>query len=299
MRYLDTVQPREAAAKITLGHASSYASMGESSAHSAPIGRKVNVGFGRVSGMKMSFGSVLRRTLFGGVIALVNPAASHAYPVDCAILLCLAGGWPASAECSHARAVFIRRITPWPIEAPLQIWRCPMGVALKENPAGLLLARIQNVALVGRPVVPQVTNSVFQVGEGDVGKAIAAQIIDASAIGTADIDISDPAFDFVRSLRVYHMEFRQRRTRDDCNRTDSSRLGTYGQQGGFAWRRHNLRSGYSSGSQPIRSLSWNAPPQSAVHRVRRGGDCPNIRFRAVGVYWEDFEGVPGYEEVRY
>lgn len=247
----------------------------------------------------MSFGPTLRRILLGGIITFVNPAASSAYPVDCAILLCLAGGWPASAECSHARAVFIRRITPWPVEPPLQIWRCPMGIALNKNPAGSFLTQVQNAALVNRPVAPQITNTVFRSGEPSVGKAIAAQIIAPRAPGTADIYISDPAFDFVRSLRVYHMEFRQSRTRDDCNRTDSSRLGTYGQQGGFAWRRHNLRSGYSAGSPQIQSLSWNAPPQSAVHRVRRSGDCPNISFRAVGVYWEDFEGRPGYEEVRY
>lgn len=61
--------------------------------------------------------------------SLVATQPAQAYPVDCAILLCLAGGWPASAECTHARAVFIRRITPWPIEPPLQIWRCPMGVS--------------------------------------------------------------------------------------------------------------------------------------------------------------------------
>jgi hypothetical protein len=53
----------------------------------------------------------------------------HAYPIDCAILLCLAGGFPASAECSAARAEVIRRITPWPIDPPLQIWNCPMGGA--------------------------------------------------------------------------------------------------------------------------------------------------------------------------
>lgn len=299
VEYLDTVRSGDAASKITLGYASSYASMRESSAHAAPIGRKLNSEFERVSGMKMSFGAVFRRALLGGVAALLNPGASFAYPVDCAILLCLAGGWPASAECSHARAVFIRRITPWPIEPPLQIWRCPMGIALNEVPAGPLLARFQSVALMNGASTRQTTNAVFQIGEGDVGKAIAAQIIAARATGTADIDISDPAFDFVRSLRVYHMEFRQRRSRDECHESDSSRLGTYGQQGGFAWRRHNLRSGYSAGSQPTRSLSWNAPPQSAVHRVRWGGDCPNISFRAVGVYWEDFEGVPGYEEVRY
>ena len=62
-------------------------------------------------------------------LSLATPAA--AYPVDCAILLCLAGGWPASAECAHARTVFIARITPWPIEPPLQIWNCPMRATFR------------------------------------------------------------------------------------------------------------------------------------------------------------------------
>ena len=57
--------------------------------------------------------------------SFASPAA--AYPIDCAILLCLAGGFPASAECSAAKAELIRRITPWPVEPPLQLWRCPMG----------------------------------------------------------------------------------------------------------------------------------------------------------------------------
>jgi len=64
-------------------------------------------------------------------VSLSAPAA--AYPVDCAILLCLAGGWPASAECAHARAVFIARITPWPVEPPLQIWNCPMRASLNRE----------------------------------------------------------------------------------------------------------------------------------------------------------------------
>lgn len=54
-------------------------------------------------------------------------APVSAYPIDCAILLCMAGGFPASAECGAARAEMIRRVTPWPIEPPLQLWRCPMG----------------------------------------------------------------------------------------------------------------------------------------------------------------------------
>lgn len=68
-----------------------------------------------------------------GLLALSLPISmappAEAYPIDCAILLCLAGGFPASAECSAAHAEMIRRITPWPIEPPLQLWRCPMGGA--------------------------------------------------------------------------------------------------------------------------------------------------------------------------
>lgn len=52
---------------------------------------------------------------------------AQAYPIDCAILLCLAGGFPASAECRTAKAELIRRITPWPIEPPIKLWRCPLG----------------------------------------------------------------------------------------------------------------------------------------------------------------------------
>ena len=71
--------------------------------------------------------------LVSGLLGTAAPA--QAYPVDCAILLCLAGGWPTSAPCTHARTVFIRRITPWPIEPPLQIWRCPMGASFSSPAA--------------------------------------------------------------------------------------------------------------------------------------------------------------------
>lgn len=63
---------------------------------------------------------------------LLAPSAASAYPIDCAILLCLAGGFPASAECTAAKAEVIRRITPWPVEPPLQLWNCPM-----QAPAGI------------------------------------------------------------------------------------------------------------------------------------------------------------------
>lgn len=59
---------------------------------------------------------------------LASVGASTAYPIDCAILLCLAGGFPPSAECAAAKAEVIRRITPVPVEPPLQLWNCPMSV---------------------------------------------------------------------------------------------------------------------------------------------------------------------------
>lgn len=70
--------------------------------------------------------SKLFAMMLGGAATVATAPVSNAYPIDCAILLCLAGGFPASAECSAAKAEFIRRITPWPIEPPLQLWNCPM-----------------------------------------------------------------------------------------------------------------------------------------------------------------------------
>lgn len=71
----------------------------------------------------------LARTAAAAALATASfaPASNaQSYPIDCAILLCLAGGFPASAECNAARIEMIRRITPWPIEPPLQLWNCPM-----------------------------------------------------------------------------------------------------------------------------------------------------------------------------
>jgi hypothetical protein len=109
------------------------------------------------------------------VISLATPAA--AYPVDCAILLCLAGGWPASAECAHARAVFIARITPWPVEPPLQIWNCPMHAGFRrETP----VERLFDIAF--QPSSPP------QLSLPALPFPATIPVVDQ-----ADIDISDPA----------------------------------------------------------------------------------------------------------
>ena len=149
--------------------------------------------------------------------ATITPAA--AYPVDCAILLCLAGGWPASAECAHARAVFIRRITPWPIEPPLQIWNCPMRASFRGERRPI--ERLYDIAFRADLAPPPLSL---------LGVAAAPILVDAQA----DVDISDPAFDFVRSIRVFEITYQQRRNRDgDCNSWGTVYMGSYGEQG--AW----------------------------------------------------------------
>lgn len=196
--------------------------------------------------------------------ATVSPAA--AYPVDCAILLCLAGGWPASAECAHARAVFIRRITPWPIEPPLQIWNCPMRAGFRG--AAKPIARLFDIAVRGEPVplvsIPETP--------------LALQLVQ----DRADVDISDPAFDFVRSIRVFEITYQQRRNQHgDCNSWGSVYMGTYGNQGDYSRRRSSV----------------SAVPVASDLAVP--ADCRDYRHRSVFVEWRDYEGSYGHEEVHY
>ena len=67
-------------------------------------------------------------TLVAALLLGWTAQPANAYPIDCAILLCMAGGFPASTECAAAKIEVIRRITPWPVEPPLQLWRCPMRI---------------------------------------------------------------------------------------------------------------------------------------------------------------------------
>ena len=197
--------------------------------------------------------------------AATTPAA--AYPVDCAILLCLAGGWPASAECAHARAVFFRRITPWPIEPPLQIWNCPMRVSFRSE--DWPIDRLFDIAFRGDLAAPAMSLP---------EQAVEPMLVDAQA----DVDISDPAFDFVRSIRVFEITFQQRRSSDgDCNSWGSVYMGSYGEQGDYSRRR--------SSTAAVPEASDFAIPSS----------CSSYWHRSVFVEWRDFEGTYGHEEVHY
>lgn len=197
--------------------------------------------------------------------AVVTPAL--AYPVDCAILLCLAGGWPASAECAHAKMVFIRRITPWPIEPPLQIWNCPMRASFRGERSQV--ARVFDIAARGGAAetlrsLPKAPSEL--------------QLID----GRADVDVSDPVFDFVRSIRVFEINYGQKRSpHGDCSTWGLVVEGTYGAQGEYSRRE-------SSVAAVPDASDLDAP-----------ADCREYRHRSVFVEWRDYEGNYGHEEVDY
>ena len=228
-------------------------------------------------------------------------ATSQSYQIDCAILLCLSGGWPASTPCARARAEFIRRITPWPVEPPLQIWRCPMGASFENPSSSTPLPRLwdilapdasrrnqsfpqDTVALPRAQAQPAVYHSD---GSSSARLPNGFSLILAQATAGADIDISGPEFNFVRSIRVYNVTYSSQREsgRDgDCNRSFSMRIGTYGTQGDFRWSR---------GSNP------NQLPEAHVGLERYGEHCPGIFHRSVFVDWRDFEGNYGFEQVNY
>lgn len=200
-----------------------------------------------------------------GLVVSSRPAM--AYPIDCAILLCLAGGWPSSAPCAAAWAEFIRRITPFPIEPPLQIWRCPMGVSFEAEPQGSSLARLIEAAVRFDP----------RVGKG----RLESLIVPVQSREGADVDISGSAFEFVRSIRVFHIDYSQYEGRDDCIIRATTLLGTYGVQGDYRWSRSSI---------------GQIPPASDF-AVPSG--CNPYAYRAVFVDWRDSSGAYGFEEVRY
>ena len=235
-------------------------------------------------------------------------AQAQTYPIDCAILLCLSGGWPASVPCARARAEFIRRITPWPVEPPLQIWRCPMGASFEVDLNSMPATRIWRALLNDmelppgpHPSAPLATDDPVPVPQPAVlrhesggaaiplpegfGLRLAQDYINEE--GSADIDIGAPEFNFVRSIRVYMISGRQREAGpegdEECRRTSSVRLGSYGAQGDYRW----------SGSELAHV------PATYIRPSGWGGHCPTVRMRSVFVDWRDYDGNYGWERVDY
>lgn len=227
-----------------------------------------------------------------------NRATAQIYSIDCAILLCLSGGWPASVPCTRARAEFIRRITPWPVEPPLQIWRCPMGASFQRDSSDGSGPRVYDTLFDGiRPTVPQSFPEMPLPGSkmvlpavprsndiepGQLPRGFALHLVQ----DRADIDISGPQFNFVRSIRVYDIRYaiqHESGRDDDCNRSATVFLGTYGTQGDFSWQRSSPR----------------ALPDAHFGLERWGANCPSIYHRSVFVDWQDYDGNYGFEQVNY
>ena len=102
----------------------------------------------------------------------------------------------------------------------------------------------------------------------------------------ADIDISGPEFNFVRSIRVFdvrHAWQRESGQDGDCNRSATVVLGSYGTQGDFSW----------SASSP------GALPAAHVGLQGWGEHCPVIWHRSAFVEWRDYSGNYGFEQVNY
>lgn len=236
-------------------------------------------------------------------LALTGPtvptqARAQTYQIDCAILLCLSGGWPASTPCARARAEFIRRITPWPVEPPLQIWRCPMGASYDGPSRSRPTDRIFDALFGGDGTSPRFSTPSFGHaaladdrlelnGSGAIwGNLVRADYAVHHVEDRADIDISGPEFNFVRSIRVFDVRYawqRESGESGDCNRSAVVVLGSYGTQGDFAWRR----------SSPA------ALPAAHTGLERWGAHCPSIYHRSVFVEWRDYSGNYGFEQVNY
>lgn len=227
--------------------------------------------------------------------SLPVPARAQTYPIDCAILLCLSGGWPASVPCTRARAEFIRRITPWPVEPPLQIWRCPMGASFEAAPPSnskqsIFDAFFQNgsarprQSFTARDAVDPIPLS-WRSPDANVS-LVPADLALRRAQDRADIDISGPEFNFVRSIRVFHVRLAsQYQTGKDgsCERTARVVSGSYGVQGAFFWKNSYL----------------GALPEFHEGLHQWGEDCPRINHRSVFVDWRDYEGNYGFEQINY
>lgn len=232
-------------------------------------------------------------------LSLPMSARAQTYPIDCAILLCLSGGWPASVPCNLARAQFIRRITPWPVEPPLQIWRCPMSTSYKterqqKNADRILEAFLRNQNDLYPQSFPsedvalgtKAANSTWRAPYTGTKSLIPASVPLRLTKDRADIDISSPEFSFVRSIRVIDVRYARQYeagSEGECERSAKVYIGAYDIQGHFYWQKS----------------STAALPLAHDGLELWGRRCPTIYHRSVFVDWHDSQGNYGFEQVNY
>ena len=111
-----------------------------------------------------------------------------------------------------------------------------------------------------------------------------------AATKEAGLDLSDPAFDVVRSIRVHHIQYAQRVTSgggagEACRRQDGSRVGGYGADGSFRWEEA------TAGLVPSGPgfSAFDPPAELPLVPLPLGGGELDRRHRA----------HTGFEEVRY
>lgn len=222
-------------------------------------------------------------------LAVLPATQASAYPIDCAIFLCLAGGWPSAADCVAAKAEFIRRITPYPVEPPLQLWRCPMNAS--DSTSNLSpMERLEAIKRSSANPIPELpsddTTEPLLVDVAISTEAIQAfhgQSGDSFQATPISVDLSSPDFDVVRSIRVWdvrHYSYRRRSREGDCERSLDLVVGSYGDHASFQWSDH----------APAPIPAW----------LPLGNRCePPSYFRGVGVEWTDTFGFSDYELIRY
>ena len=241
-------------------------------------------------------------------VALGFTAPAYAYPIDCAIFLCLAGGWPSSPDCNAARAEFIRRITPLPVEPPLQLWRCPMGAtsgsadmspmqrldaikSLSANPLPALPGTYGKPPQVFDVTYSQESRTSLDVSDtlewvpfGTSEKPLATIGAGSPALSEpilANVNLSDPDFDVVRSIRVWHVRhysYKVREREGPCETRLDMDVGSYDENASFSW----------SNRSPSTRPAW----------LPLGRQCPSY-YRGVGVEWSDIFGRYDYVLVPY
>lgn len=211
--------------------------------------------------------------LVGAMAAAVSMTAAQpaaAYPIDCAILLCLAGGFPPSTECAAAKAKMIQRITPWPIEPPLQLWNCPLSI-----PADLAAA----------------------IGMSDAG-------LGADGL-TDDVREYRDAVE-IYHIRNYYI----RKSGDDRETVDITQKGVYDENGDFHWVSSSYERGPEwladavGGKRiPITECVLNGRDGCRKYEIVRYENRASTgifsRIRGVAIRTKDYEGNYTVEYVSY
>jgi hypothetical protein len=207
---------------------------------------------------------MVRRSLAGALTALaaltLAPSAA-AYPVDCAILLCIAGGFPPSEPCLRAKAVMMQRILSIPFQPPLQIWNCPIRASTASTGDLAPITEVSTSPDNGKHGQP---DGLLQL------------------IGGTGTDISGPEFAFLRSLRVIRLEYHQQGGKEGaCTRESRVAIGRYDDEAVFTWSGGHTRD----------------VPASSDFQPRSG--CTPYAYRSIMIDWHDATGTYGFEEVRY